>query len=170
MESGAVGFWLKDAPADLGVPKNPENPFYNNLAYDPDESAWIDIGLAGYLESVQDSSAVEQMGKMKVPRLRNVDKRSSTSFVKSYGHNEYFKSLEDIIRFYASRGMIGGMSGGTMCGGLMFPEPEVNQNLATLNHLRRRDQAYIAAFLGLCPMAISSARKTCRGRLSFKFI
>jgi len=29
----------------------------------------------------------------------------------------------------------------------MFPEPEVNQNLATLNHFRCRDQSYIVAFL-----------------------
>ena len=44
-------------------------------------------------------------------------------------------------------GMGGGMGGGGMCGGMMFPEPEVNQNLATLNHFRCRDQSYIVAFL-----------------------
>ena len=45
----------------------------------------------------------------------------------------------------ASAGVGGGGMGG-MCGG-SFPEPEVNQNLATLNHFRCRDQAYLVAFL-----------------------
>jgi cytochrome c peroxidase len=129
---------------NLGLPKNPENPFYNNLAYNPQGSAWIDTGLGGFLDEPQ------EMGRMKVPTLRNVDKRPSASFVKAYGHNGYFKSLEEIVRFYAMRGMMGGMGGGMgggrMCGGA-FPEPEVSQNLATLNHFRCRDQSYIVAFL-----------------------
>jgi cytochrome c peroxidase len=136
---------------NLGMPKNPENPFYNNLAYNPDGSAWVDTGLGGFLETVQTDAATSEMGKMKVPTLRNVDKRPSANFVKAYGHNGYFKSLEEVVRFYAMRGMSGGMmggmgGGGMMCGG-MFPEPEVNENLATLNHFRCRDQAYIVAFL-----------------------
>jgi cytochrome c peroxidase len=101
---------------------------------------------------------------MKVPTLRNVDKRPSASFVKAYGHNGYFKSLTDIVRFYAFRGMMGGGGmggggmggggghgggggGGGMCGGMMFPAPEINQNLATLNHFRCADHSYIVAFL-----------------------
>jgi cytochrome c peroxidase len=139
---------------NLGMPRNLENPFYSNLAYNPEGSGWIDDGLGGYLQTVQPDVAPQEMGKMKVPTLRNVDKRPSASFVKVYGHNGYFKSLEDVVRFYASRGMMGGgmmggggMVGGMMCGGMMFPEPEVNQNLATLNMFRCRDQAYIVAFL-----------------------
>jgi cytochrome c peroxidase len=139
---------------NLGVPKNPENPFYNNPAYNPPGSAWVDTGLGGYLQSVQGSTAAQQMGKMKVPTLRNVDKRPSATFVKAYMHNGSIKSLEDVVRFYISRGMMGGMGGGMggggmggMCGGMMFPEPEVNQNLATLNHFPCRDQGYIVAFL-----------------------
>jgi len=150
---------------NLGVPRNPENPFYNNLAYNPAGSAWVDTGLGGYLETVQPQNAEQEMGKMKVPTLRNVDKRPYANFVKAYGHNGYFKSLTDIVRFYASRGMMGGMGGmggggmggggmggggmggGGMCGGMMFPEPEVNDNLAVLNHFRCRDQSYIVAFL-----------------------
>ena len=145
---------------NLGMPKNPENPFYANLAYNPEGSAWIDRGLGGYLETVQPEVAAQEMGKMKVPTLRNVDKRPSASFVKAYGHNGYFKSLEEVVRFYASRGMMGGGmmggggmggggmgGGGMMCGGMMFPQPEVNENLATLNMFRCRDQTYIVAFL-----------------------
>ncbi len=162
LQPGSKGYPLfTDYSYDnLGMPRNPENPFYANLAYNPEGAAWVDKGLGGYLESVQDPSAVAQMGKMKVPTLRNVDKRPSAGFVKAYGHNGYLKSLEDVVRFYASRAMMGmggmggggmgggGMGGGgMMCGGTMFPEPEVNQNLATLNHFRCRDQSYLVAFL-----------------------
>jgi len=137
---------------NLGVPRNLENPFYNNLAYNPAGSAWVDTGLGGFLETVQPQDAGQEMGKMKVPTLRNVDKRPTSTFVKAYSHNGYFKSLPDIVRFYASRGMGGmmgggGMGGGGMCGGMMFPEPEVNENLATLNMFRCRDQSYLVAFL-----------------------
>lgn len=141
---------------NLGVPRNPENPFYNNLAYNPAGSAWADTGLGGYLETVQPQLAAQAWGTMKVPTLRNVDKRPYSSFVKAYGHNGYFKSLTDIVRFYASRGMMGGggMGGGMggggmggMCGGMMFPAPEINVNLDTLNHFRCSDQSYIVAFL-----------------------
>ena len=65
-----------------------------------------------------------EMGKFKVPTLRNVDLRPSPDFVKSYGHNGYFKSLDDIVFFYHWRaamdsGMCGGMGGGGMGGGGM---------------------------------------------------
>jgi cytochrome c peroxidase len=146
---------------NLGVPRNAENPFYDNLAYNPQGSAWVDTGLGGFLESVQDPTAAGQMGKMKVPTLRNVDKRPSANVVKAYGHNGYFKSLESIVRFYIWRGMRGGMGGGMggggmggggmggggMCGGMAFPEPEVNQNLAALHHFPCRDQVSLVAFL-----------------------
>ena len=160
LQPGSKGYPLfTDYSYDnLGMPRNLENPFYANLAYNPEGTAWVDTGLGGYLETVQDPSAPQQMGKMKVPTLRNVDKRPFAGFVKAYGHNGYFKSLEDVVRFYASRGMMGGMGGGgmggggmggggMMCGGMTFPEPEVNQNLATLNMFRCRDQAYVVAFL-----------------------
>lgn len=136
---------------NLGVPKNLENPFYSNLEYNPQGAAWIDTGLGGFLNDTQEK------GKMKVPTLRNVDKRPSLDFVKAYAHNGYFKSLTDIVRFYAMRGMNGGMMGGGMmgggmmgggmCGGMMFPGPEVNENLAALNMFRCRDQSYIVTFL-----------------------
>ncbi len=159
LKAGSKGYPLfTDYSYDnLGIPRNPENPFYANFAYNPEGSGWSDTGLGGYLGHTQ------ELGKMKVPTLRNVDKRPSAGVVKAYGHNGYFKSLDEIVRFYAMRGMMmggGGMGGGMtlapgasagvggggMCGG-SFPEPEVNQNLATLNHFRCRDQAYLVAFL-----------------------
>jgi cytochrome c peroxidase len=154
------------------MPKNPENLFYLNLAYNPEGTRWIDYGLGGYLQTVQPEVAPQEMGKMKVPTLRNVDKRPSASFVKAYGR---FKSLDDVVRFYASRGMMGrgmmggggmgggGMGGGgRMCRGMtlapgastgVFPDPEVNQNLAILNMFRCGDQSYSEDFL---PLAVLS--------------
>ena len=149
LQPGSKGYPLfTDYSYDnLGMPANPENPFYANLAYNPEGAAWVDTGLGGYLQSIDDPTAPGQMGKMKVPTLRNVDKRPSAGFVKAYGHNGYFKSLEDVVRFYIARGMMGGMGGGGMCGGMMFPEPEVNENLATLNHFPCRDRSYLVTFL-----------------------
>jgi cytochrome c peroxidase len=131
---------------NLGVPKNLENPFYANLAYNPDGSAWVDTGLGGFLGDPQ------QDGKMKVPTLRNVDKRPAAGVVKAYMHNGALKSLEEVVRFYAMRGM-GGMhgggmgGGGMMCGGMMFAAPEVNANLADLSMVPCRYQSYLVTFL-----------------------
>jgi cytochrome c peroxidase len=44
-----------------------------------------------------------ELGKHKVPTLRNVDKRPSPDVVKAYGHNGFFKSLEEITHFYNTR-------------------------------------------------------------------
>ncbi len=39
-------------------------------------------------------------GFFKTPTLRNVDKRPNKRFVKAYGHNGWFKSMESIVHFY----------------------------------------------------------------------
>jgi len=96
---------------NLGIPKNPDNPFYNALPeFNPDGAAWVDEGLGGYLKATTyyDASVYEpELGKFKVPTLRNVDKRPSRSFVKAYGHNGYFKSLKEIVHFYNTRDVSG---------------------------------------------------------------
>ena len=35
---------------NLGVPKNPMNPFYN-MPMNPDGANWVDTGLGGFLET-----------------------------------------------------------------------------------------------------------------------
>jgi cytochrome c peroxidase len=55
----------------------------------------------------------------KVPTLRNVDLRPTTLFVQAYGHNGYFKSLEEIVHFYNTRDV------------QLWPVPEVSQNMNT---------------------------------------
>ena len=125
---------------NLGIPKNPVNPFYTMpVAWNPDGENWVDYGLGGYLKSAGYALHVyePEMGRFKVPTLRNVDLRPSDDFVKAYGHNGYFKSLEKIVFFYHWRAMMdnGCMGGGMGCEGMagMFPPPEVDQNRAAFS-------------------------------------
>jgi cytochrome c peroxidase len=161
---------------NLGVPKNLENPFYiMPKKWNPDGANWVDYGIGGYLMSAGNAPEVyeAEMGKFKIPTLRNVDLRPNPDFVKAYGHNGYFKSLDEIVLFYAWRGLtmngglgLGGsgldcgmMGGGGMGGGMgggdmammcdpdLFPQPEVNQNLTPMNHFNMMDQSTIVTFL-----------------------
>jgi cytochrome c peroxidase len=93
---------------NLGVPRNPLNPFYY-MPYNPDGANWVDTGLGGFLQAAGYGADVYQpeWGKQKVPTLRNVDKRPSKKFIKAYGHNGYFKSLEEIVHFYNTRDIPG---------------------------------------------------------------
>mgnify|MGYP001073355460 CR=1 FL=1 len=117
LDEGSAGYPLfTDFTYDnLGVPKNPDNPFYAQKRFNPDGYDWIDPGLGGFLKAAgYDADAYEaEWGKHKVPTLRNVDKRPYPEFVKAYGHNGFFKSLEEIVNFYNTRDVD------------MWPEPEV---------------------------------------------
>ena len=105
LQPGSAGYPLfTDFSYDnIGMPKNPDNPFYDMPDdINPDGENWVDYGLGGYLKSAgyapEDYQA--ELGKQKVPTLRNVALRPSDNFVKAYGHNGYFKSLNDIVSFY----------------------------------------------------------------------
>jgi cytochrome c peroxidase len=122
---------------NIGMPKNPENPA--TIA----NPAWADPGLGGFLASIPDYAAYAEanLGKHKVPTLRNVDKRPTPDLVKAYGHNGYFKSLEEVVHFYNTRDVPGES----------WPPPEVtdNVNTAELGNLRLspREEAAIVAFM-----------------------
>jgi cytochrome c peroxidase len=100
---------------NLGVPKNPDNPFYSmDTVYlsdgspiNPEGAAWIDPGLGGFLMNHPDPAfqamAAENWGKHKVPTLRNVDKRNGNNFPKAFMHNGAFKSLKEVVQFYNTR-------------------------------------------------------------------
>jgi cytochrome c peroxidase len=90
---------------NLGLPRNPDLPFYAQAVSNPEGSAWIDRGLGGFLGSHPRQAAQKDanVGKHRVPTLRNVDRRPSAVFVKAYGHNGYFKSLKGIVHFYNTR-------------------------------------------------------------------
>ncbi|HKI88338.1 MAG TPA: cytochrome c peroxidase [Draconibacterium sp.] len=116
---------------NLGVPKNPENPFYNmdevyldnGSPINPAGKDWVDLGLGGFLENHSNPAwaamAGENMGKHKVPTLRNVGKKNGNGFVKAYMHNGVFKSLKEVVHFYNTRDVED------------WPEPEVSVNVNT---------------------------------------
>jgi cytochrome c peroxidase len=118
---------------NLGVPRNPANPFYSELDVNPAGADWVDPGLAGFLATRPEWAALaaENLGKQKVPTLRNVDKRPRPGFTKAFTHNGIFKSLKAVVHFYNTRDVlpvcpVGGESGaGTSC----WPAPEVPQNV-----------------------------------------
>jgi cytochrome c peroxidase len=107
---------------NLGVPRNPENPFYGMpKKWNPDGKDWVDKGLGGYLEGIDKYAkyAAENYGKHKVPTLRNVDLRPKEGFVKAFMHNGFFKTLKDVVHFYNARDKAGAD----------WPPPEVSVNV-----------------------------------------
>jgi cytochrome c peroxidase len=127
---------------NLGLPKNPDNPFYSMPGrWNPSGENWIDYGLGGFLMNAGYDPAVyePELGKHKVPTLRNVDMRPFETFVKAYGHNGYFKSLEEIVHFYNTRDVE------------TWPDPEVpmNVNSEELGNLglSAEEEAAIVAFM-----------------------
>jgi cytochrome c peroxidase len=98
---------------NLGVPKNPQNPWYTQTAFNPDGYDWVDTGLGGFLATTPTpftpdytAYADANLGKQKVPTLRNVDLRPGQGLVKPYGHNGWFKSLKSIVHFYNTRDVL----------------------------------------------------------------
>jgi cytochrome c peroxidase len=134
---------------NLGVPRNPENPFYDmdkvylddGSPINPQGADWIDPGLGGFLLTQPDwaDMAAENWGKHKVPTLRNVDKRPGPAFPKAFAHNGFFKSLEEITHFYNTRDVED------------WPPPEVLENVNTdeLGNLglTAEEEAAIVAFM-----------------------
>lgn len=144
---------------NLGVPRNPDNPFYHAAEdFNPAGIDWIDLGLGGFLESRADYKAYASTnkGKQKAPTLRNVDKRISNVFVKAYAHNGYFKSLKGIVHFYNTRDIkpvcvdrftTEAEALAQNC----WPEPEYPENINTKEvgnlHLTDAQEDAIVAFL-----------------------
>jgi len=143
---------------NLGVPRNPDNPWYEEPEYNPDGYDWVDLGLGGFLETRPDyvSFAAANMGKQKVPTLRNVDLRPGVGFTKAYMHNGYFKSLETVVHFYNTRDVK------PVCPDPFtreadalaqdcWPEPEVSDNLNTTElgdlGLTAEEESALVAFL-----------------------
>jgi cytochrome c peroxidase len=89
---------------NLGVPRNPGNPWYR-AERNPSGTAWVDNGLGAFLATrpAWRGFADANMGKHKVPTLRNVDRRPNAAFVKAYMHNGYFKTLRGLVHFYNTR-------------------------------------------------------------------
>ncbi|MDH3638680.1 MAG: cytochrome C [Gammaproteobacteria bacterium] len=119
---------------NLGVPRNPENSWYQmGKEFNPQGTDWVDLGLGGFLRTVPrfKAHAGAQDGKQRVPTLRNVDRRPSSDFVKAFAHNGYFKSLKEIVHFYNTRDTLPvcASSSDATPGVNCWPEPEVTANL-----------------------------------------
>jgi cytochrome c peroxidase len=95
---------------NLGVPRNPDNPFYSlPAAFNPDGEDFIDLGLGGVL------GEEEELGKMKVPTLRNI------AITTPYMHNGVFTTLHEVVNFYNTRDLPGAG----------WDPPEVSENVNT---------------------------------------
>ena len=144
---------------NLGVPKNPDNPWYTMPpALNPDGVNWIDKGLGGFLATRLDYQqyASENYGKQRVPTLRNVAARPTPGSVKAYTHNGYFKSLKAVVHFYNTRDVKPACPDpftreADALAANCWPAPEVgvNVNAAELGnlHMKGRQEDAIVAFL-----------------------
>jgi len=114
---------------NLGIPVNPENPVYTYNA------TFVDEGLGGFLRSAgyDDDTVAAEIGKHKVPTLRNVDLRPNVGVVKAFGHNGYFKSLEGIVHFYNTRDVLetcpSALTEAQALAADCWPAPEVTENV-----------------------------------------
>lgn len=114
---------------NLGIPVNPENPFYTiSQQYNPKGRDTLDIGLGAIV------GKEEENGKFRVPTMRNIE------LTAPYGHNGYFKTLEDIVHFYNVRDV-----------GSEYPEAEYpstinSEELGSLQ-LTPEEEHYLVAFL-----------------------
>lgn len=131
--SGRAPLFTDFTNDNLGVPKNPGNPFYTQPAsINPDGTAFVDRGLGAVL----DDSAFD--GKFKVPTLRNI------AVTGPYMHNGVFTTLTQVVKFYNTSCAKGNPDG--------WDDPEVkeNQNCKELGDLGLSDEeiAAIVTFLG----------------------
>jgi len=127
---------------NLGTPKNPSNPYYHMpREWNPAGRDWIDYGLGGFLARAGYEPEVyePELGKHKVPTLRNVAKSPTDGFVHAYMHNGVFTSLEEVVHFYNTRDV----------GDWAPPEVPMNVNDSELGDLglTAEQEAAIVAFL-----------------------
>ncbi len=114
---------------NIGVPRNPDNPFYgmdnefldDGTPINPLGENFVDFGLGDFLRTRPEwaAMAMENDGKHKIPTLRNVDKRPGKGFPKAYMHNGVFKTLKEVVHFYNTRDVVEEN----------WPPPEVPENV-----------------------------------------
>jgi len=123
---------------NLGVPRNPLNPFYYQAAANPAGTGWVDEGLGGFLRERGGATEVyePELGKFKVPTLRNADLRIRPAGTvvgeasKAYGHNGYFKTLREVVHFYNTRDTLPSCAPGAQGERVScWPVPEVARNV-----------------------------------------
>ena len=125
---------------NLGVPKNPENPFYYlPKEFNPDGVNFVDLGLGGVLNKSSEN------GKFKVPSLRNIAKTAP------YFHNGILKNLRQVVVFYNTRDV----------GPWAPPEVRTNVNNEELGDLGLTEQEVddIVAFMQTLTDGYNSSEK-----------
>jgi len=91
-EGGRGGLGTDFTYDNLGVPKNPANPFYRMPAvHNPTGPGHVDRGLGGAV------GQAGEYGKFKVPTVRNME------LTAPYMHNGYLTSLRAVVDFYNTR-------------------------------------------------------------------
>ena len=109
---------------NLGVPRNPDNPFYGqDKKFNPQGTRFVDRGLGGFVKKRGED------GKFKVPTLRNIAKTPP------YMHNGYFKTLRGMVAFYNDRDVRPACKGDVREADALsqgcWPKPEIRRNLNT---------------------------------------
>ena len=107
---------------NLGVPRNPDNPFYGqDKKFNPQGTKFLDRGLGGFVKKRGED------GKFKVPTLRNIAKTAP------YMHNGYFKTLRGVVAFYNDRDLRPACKGDVSEADALvqgcWPRPEIRRNL-----------------------------------------
>jgi cytochrome c peroxidase len=141
--------------ANIGVPKNPGNPFYaetdpisNPNGYNPLGAKFIDWGLGGNAVGSLDGTKFYNATPGDIPQFRGLFQTPTTrnsgtipypGFVKAYMHNGVFKSLEEVVHFYNKRNIATNAQGQEVAFDLrmgppagytpLFPPPEVLDNV-----------------------------------------
>jgi cytochrome c peroxidase len=141
--------------ANVGVPKNPNNPFYaqtdpttNPHGYNPLGTKFIDWGLGKNPNPAPDGTRFynttpgdipQFRGLMRAPSVRDSDLRPYPTFVKAYMHNGVFKSLQQVVHFYNTRNIAVNANGQQVAFDLrngppsgytaIWPPPEVLDNV-----------------------------------------
>jgi cytochrome c peroxidase len=117
--------WTGSHYANVGAPRNPNNPYYKQtnsatdpLGYNPLGRNFVDLGLGDFLypqEGLPSGNMgpgsdtrgdyLKVNGTFRVPTLRNIAKVPNPGFVKAYMHNGVFKSLKQVVHFYNTRNL-----------------------------------------------------------------
>jgi cytochrome c peroxidase len=144
-ESFSPSLFTNFGHQNIGVPRNPELPYYSlPRPLNPAGAAYVDRGLGDFLRSAgyPEDVAQKEDGKFKIPSLRNC------AVTGPYEHNGVFMTLREVVMFNNTRDVPGAG----------WPAAEVAENVhrhmppmpGTFGQLGLSDQQVddIVAFLG----------------------
>lgn len=137
IQEGNQPLFTNHTYSNIGIPANPNNPFYNV------DANFVDLGLADNPDLTTDPSL--ERGKFRVPTLRNVE------ITAPYMHNGVLQTLEQVVNFYNTRDS-------NQCFGAnadplvnCWPEPEegMNTDISSMGDLllTEQEEADLVAFL-----------------------